>query len=415
MRGVFYGGVMKNQVVALSVCAVMLGTPIALSAQDAPAGRPAPSNVRGQEYPRILQDRRVVFRASAPEAKSVAVRARGEDSGMGAETYQMKSIGEGRWEVTIGPVRSGFHYYELLIDGYAMNDPASQTYFGWARPTSGLEVPDDTLDFYVEKDVPHGDLRIRTYLSKVTGQFRRAYVYTPPGYDQNPSTRYPVLYLQHGSGENETSWTWQGRANVIMDNLIAEGKARPMIVVMDQGYAVRAGAAPTPAGQRGAGAGQGQSDAFQDVVIRDLIPMIDASYRTLTDRRNRAIAGLSMGAGQAVRIGFGNPDVFASVGAFSGGGAGGGRGGGGFNRETAYNGVMADVAAFNRNFDVFWFGFGDREAGNRHASGLALHKALETAGVKHVWFDTIGGHEWQVWRQSLYDFAPRLFRNTGAK
>jgi enterochelin esterase-like enzyme len=406
--GYLSGGTTRMRSIAIGLCALMLTVSPAVYAQEAPPGRPAPSNVRGQEYPRILPDRRVVFRTSAPEAKSVAVRARGEDSGMGAETYQMKPIGEGRWEVTIGPVRPGFHYYELVIDGYATNDPASQTYFGWARPTSGLEVPDETLDFYTEKDVPHGEVRIRTYLSKVTGQFRRAYVYTPPGYDQNPTTRYPVLYLQHGSGENETSWTWQGKANIILGNQIAEGKAKPMIVVMEQGYATRAGAAPASPGQRGGG----QGDAFQAVVVQDLIPMIDANYRTLTDRRNRAIAGLSMGAGQAVRIGFGNPELFAAVGAFSGGGAGGGRGGGGLNLQTAYSGVMADVAAFNRDWDLFWIGFGDREAGNRHASGLALHKALEAAGVKHVWFDTVGGHEWQVWRKSLHDFAPRLFRHS---
>jgi enterochelin esterase-like enzyme len=291
-----------------------------------------------------------------------------------------------------------------------MNDPASLTYFGWARPTSGLEVPDDTLTFYVPKDIPHGEVRIRPYLSKVTGQSRNAYVYTPPGYDRTPALRYPVLYLQHGSGENETSWTWQGRVNVIMDALIAEGKARPMLVVMDQGYATRAGAAPVPAGQRGGGAGQ--PDAFQDVVLRDLIPTIDSNYRTLTDRRHRAIAGLSMGAGQAVRIGFGNPDVFASVGAFSGGG-GGGRGGAPFDRQTAYNGVMADVAAFNQKFDLFWIGYGDLEGG--YANGKKLHATLEADGIKHVWFETVGSHEWQVWRKSLYDFAPRLFRGDAPK
>ena len=392
------------------IAAFVFAAPLCGFAQEAPAGKPAPSNVRGQEYPRILPDRRVVFRMRAPEAKTVAVRARGNDSGMGAETYALKPIGEGVWETTIGPIRSGFHYYELLIDGHAMNDPASLTYFGWARPTSGLEVPDDTLTFYVPKDVPHGEVRIRPYLSKVTGQFRNAYVYTPPGYDQNTSQRYPALYLQHGSGENETSWTWQGRANVIMDALIAEGKAVPMLIVMETGYATRAGEAPAAPGQRGAGAGQ--PDAFQEVVIRDLIPTIDASYRTLADRRNRAIAGLSMGAGQAVRIGFGNPDVFATVGAFSGGGAGG-RGGAAFDRQTAYNGAMADVAAFNKNFDLFWFGFGDLESG--YANGKKLHGTLEAAGIKHVWFETLGSHEWQVWRKSLYDFAPRLFRSNAAR
>lgn len=401
---------MRIRLVMLGVCALMLGAPVGALAQDVPPGRPASSNVRGQDYPRILPDRRVVFRARAPEAKAVAVRARGNDSGMGSDTHQMKPIGDGLWEVTIGPVRSGFHYYELLVDGHATVDPASHTYFGWARPTAALEVPDDTLDFYVEKDVPHGDVRIRTYLSTVTGQFRRAYVYTPPGYDQSSTTRYPVLYLQHGSGENETAWTWQGRANIILDNLIAEGRARPMIVVMDHGYAVRADGSPSPAGQRAGGAGQ--ADAFQDVVLRDLIPTIDRNYRTLTDRRHRAIAGTSMGAGQAVRIGFGNPDVFATVGAFSGGG-GGGRGGGPFDRQTAYNGVMADVAAFNRNFDLFWIGYGDEETG--YANGKTLHTTLEAAGIRSVWFEAPGSHEWQVWRKSLHDFAPRLFRNSGAK
>jgi enterochelin esterase-like enzyme len=410
---------MSIRPIVVSICALIggaTGAHVAATAQSAPPaaaqeaipGRPASSTVRGQEYPRILPDRRVIFRARAPEAKTVAVRARGNDSGMGAEPYPMKPIGEGMWETTIGPVRSGFHYYELLVDGHAMNDPASQTYFGWARPTSGLEVPDDTLTFYVPKDIPHGEVRIRPYFSKVTGQHRNAYVYTPPGYDRTPSQRYPVLYLQHGSGENETSWTWQGRVNVIMDTLLAEGKTVPMLIVMDQGYATRAGAAPVQSGQRGGGAGQ--ADAFQDVVLRDLIPAIDASYRTLTDRRHRAIAGLSMGAGQAVRIGFGNPDVFASVGAFSGGG-GGGRGGAPFDRQTAYNGVMADVAAFNNKFDLFWIGYGNLEGG--YGNGKKLHETLQAAGIKHVWFETVGSHEWQVWRKSLYDFAPRLFR-TGA-
>jgi enterochelin esterase family protein len=147
-------------------------------------------------------------------------------------------------------------------------------------------------------------------------------------------------------------------------------------------------------------------------VLRDLVPAIDANYRTLADRRNRAIAGLSMGAGQAVRIGFGNPEVFASVGAFSGGG-GVGRGNTGFDRQTAYNGAMADVAAFNGKFDLFWIGYGDLESG--YANGKKLHSALEAAGIEHVWFETLGSHEWQVWRKSLYDFAPRLFRGSAGK
>jgi enterochelin esterase-like enzyme len=355
----------------------------------------------------IHPDRRVTFRVTAPDAQKVAVVGHAADSGMNGNTpYPMEKGADGTWQVTTGPVRPGFHYYQLIVDGYRTTDPASQTYFGWAKQTSGLEVPDPALDFYNVKDVPHGDLRVFVYRSTTTAQHREAYVYTPPGYDANTKLRYPVLYLQHGSGEDQTSWSRQGKVNAIMDNLIAQGKALPMLVVMEQGYATRAGAAPAQEGQRGGG-GEGQGDAFQDVVLRDLIPTIDANYRTLSDRRHRAIAGLSMGAGQAVRIGFGNPDVFASVGAFSGGG-GGGRGGAPFDRQKAYNGVMSDVAEFNRRFDLFWIGYGDLEGG--YANGKKLHQTLEAAGIKHVWFETLGSHEWQVWRKSLYDFAPRLFR-----
>lgn len=229
---------------------------------------PAPSNARGREYPKIHSDLRVTFRFNAPAAKQVAVAARASDSGMNGNTpYQMKQLDKGMWEVTTDPVRPGFHYYELIVDGVKVNDPASETFFGWNQPTSGLEVPDPSLTFYMARDVPHGEVRIVTYLSRTTGQHRRAYVYTPPGYDTS-TTRYPVLYLQHGAGENETSWTWQGKANLILDNLLAERKAAPMIVVMDCGYAEKAGSKPAE-GARG-------NEAFEEVVLRDLIPMIDS-------------------------------------------------------------------------------------------------------------------------------------------
>ncbi len=384
---------------------LILGALVDVRGQDVPAGRPAPSTIRGKDYPRLHADRRVTFRVNAPQAKAVAVAARGDDSGMGATPYDLKPVQDGIWEVTIGPVRPGFHYYELIIDGQRMTDPSSHTYFGWAQPTSALEVPDETLDFYVEKDVPHGEVRIRPYRSTVTGQFRRAYVYTPPGYDRNTETRYPVLYLQHGSGENETAWTWQGRANVILDNLIAEGKARPMIVVMDQGYATRPAGSSRPAGQREGGAGAG-NEAFEELVLRDLIPLIDEHYRTQPDRHHRAIAGTSMGAGQAMRIGLGNPDQFASIGAFSGGSRN-------LDPKTAYGGVLADAATFNRKFDLFWIGFGNEDRG--YTNGQALHATLEANGVKHVWFEGPGSHEWQVWRKHLYDFASRLFSDRTTK
>ena len=346
----------------------------------------------------IHPDRRVTFRVTAPEAQKVAVVGHAADSGMNGNTpHQMTKRADGIWEVTTGAVGPGFHYYELIIDGYRTTDPASQTYFGWAQQTSGLEVPDPELDFYDVKDVPHGEVRVRWYRSRTTGQHRQAHVYTPPGYDSNPSLRYPVLYLQHGSGEDQTSWTRQGKANLILDNLIAEGKAQPMLIVMEQGYAVKAGqAAP---GARG-------NEAFGELVIRDLIPMIDSTYRTLADRQHRAIAGLSMGAGQAMQIGLANLDRFASIGSFSGGGRN-------FDLKTSYGGVFADSATANKQIDLLWIGCGSGDRG--YAGATALHKGLEAAGVRHVWFEGPGSHEWQVWRMHLQDFAPRLFRGSAVQ
>jgi enterochelin esterase family protein len=377
------------------IAAFVLAVPLQGLAQEAPAGKPAPSNVRGKEFPMIHPDRRVTFRVTAPDAEKVAVVGHAADSGMNGDSpYPMQKRADGIWEVTTDPVRPGFHYYQLIIDGYRTTDPASQTYFGWAKQTSGLEVPDPELDFYEVRDVPHGEVRVREYRSKVTGQNRQALVYTPPGYDSNPTRRYPVLYLQHGSGEDQTSWWRQGKANLIMDNLIAEGKARPMLVVMEQGYAVKAG--------QGAPGARG-NEAFGELVLNDLVPMIDGAYRTLANRQHRAIAGLSMGAGQAMQIGLGNLDRFASIGSFSGGGRN-------FDPKTSYGGVFADAAAANKKIELLWIGCGSGDRG--FAGATALHEALDAAGVRHVWFEGPGSHEWQVWRKHLHDFAPRLFRGT---
>jgi enterochelin esterase family protein len=356
------------------------------------AQHPAPSNVRGGEYPQIHPDRRVTFRVKAPNAKSVAVAGRAEDSGMnGNKPCEMTRGENGVWTVTTDPVRPGFHYYELIIDGVRGNDPASETYFGWGQQTSGLEVPDPALDFYAAKDVPHGEVRIRWYPSRVTGTTRRVFVYTPPGYDRDPQQRYPVLYLQHGAGESERGWTLQGRANFILDNLIAAGKAKPMLIVMENGYASKAGGAP--------GAGARGNDAFGELVVRDLVPLIDGCYRTIADRDHRAIAGLSMGAGQALQIGLGNLDLFAYVAAFSGGARG-------FDPQTSFGGVLADPAKASR-LRLLWLGYGAEDRG--YASGKACHEALAAAGIRHVWFEGPGSHEWQVWRKHLQDLAPRLF------
>ncbi|MBI4904268.1 MAG: esterase [Acidobacteria bacterium] len=354
---------------------------------------PAPSNVLNAPYPRIYPDLRVTFRVNAPQASKVQIAPSGNANGLGRGPFDMVKDDKGVWTVTTPPARPGFHYYTLLVDGYPANDPSSETYFGWAKQTSGLEVPDKTIDFYDIKDVPHGDVRTHWYKSKVTAAWRRAFVYTPPEYDVNPRKRFPVLYLQHGSGESERGWTMQGRANFILDNLIASGIAVPMILVMDNGYASKPGDPPSSRGNA----------AFPEVVVHDLLPGIEAKYRAIPDRDHRAIAGLSMGAGQAMQTGFANLDRFAYIGAFSGVMRN-------FDLNATYNGIFSDPAALNKKVRLFWMGFGDLE-GDLFTAGKSVHSQLDRAKVRHVWFETGGSHEWQVWRKSLYDFAPRLFKH----
>jgi enterochelin esterase-like enzyme len=367
------------------------------AAQTAGDSRPASSNLPGADYPRVDADGRVTFRVNAPKAHSVRVIPGGDDNGLGKGPFEMTRQGSGAWAVTIPPAVPGFHYYWLEIDGFAANDPATQTFFGWNKESSGIEVPDPSLDFYDVKDVPHGEVRARWYFSKVTAAWRRAMVYTPPTYDRNPKKRYPVLYLQHGSGESERGWTAQGRANFILDNLIAAGKAAPMIVVMENGMvAARPGATPAPPQGAARPGPQRRNEAFAEVVVQDLLPMIDANYRTLPSRLQRAIAGLSMGAGQATQIGFAHLDQFAWIGAFSGGGVRGAS--------------LDDPARIKAQLRLFWAGAGTAEA-SRMRGSKELVERLEKAGVNAVWFDSPGtSHEWQTWRKCLFDFAPRLFR-----
>lgn len=355
------------------------------------AQTPAVSNVRGAEYPKVHGDLRLSFQMKAPTAQKVEVMPGGGANGLGKGPFAMTRSAEGVWSATIGPVQPGFHYYWLLVDGLAVNDPGSETFFGWGKQSSGIDVPDPALDFYEPKDVAHGDVHIHWYRSKVTGTMRRAYVYTPPGYGADARRRYPVLYLQHGAGESERGWTAQGRANFILDNLIAAGKAKPMIVVMENGYASRAGAT----GGRG-------NEAFGELVTGDLIPEIERSYRTLAGREHRAIAGLSMGGGQAMQVGLANLDKFAYLGTFSGAGARN------FDLKTSYGGAFADVVGLNKKLKLFWIGCGREDF--LWESSLALHKIFEGAGVKHVWNAGPGLHDWQVWRKHLHEFAPLLFQ-----
>jgi enterochelin esterase-like enzyme len=372
----------------LCILAMAALGPAAVLAQPADDSRPASSNVLNAQYPRVHPDGRVSFRFTAAAAQKVQLQPGGADNGLGKGPIDMVRDEKGVWTVTIPPAVPGFHYYWFVVDGVNVNDPGSDTYFGWGRQTSGIEVPENGADFYEPRDVPHGEVRVRWYQSRTTNAWRRAYVYTPPDYDARQKARYPVLYLQHGAGENETGWTKQGRANLILDNLIAAGRAAPMIVVMETGYATKAGAS---------------ANAFEDVLINDLIPMIDAQYRTSADREHRAMAGLSMGGGQTLQITSAHPDTFAWIGAFSAPIRN-------FDVKTSFNGVFTDAAAYNKRVRLLWFGAGTGEV-TFIETARQMHKSLEAAGIKHVMFESAGtAHEWQTWRRCLNDFAPRLFK-----
>jgi enterochelin esterase-like enzyme len=382
---------MKWLLLTLSLAA---GTFATVGAHAADDSEPATSNLPGAEYPRVHSDLRVTFRVSAPSAQKVQVIPGGNDNGLGRGPFEMTRDDKGVWTVTTPAAVPGFHYYWLQVDGFACSDPNTQTYFGWNKECSGIEIPDKTLDFYDVKDVPHGEVRAHWYYSKTTAMWRRAMVYTPRDYDKHPPARYPVLYLQHGAGENERSWTSQGRANFILDNLIAAKKAQPMIVVMENGMVApgRGGSSAPAKPPSTLRATARRNEAFGELVVNDLIPVIDAAYRTIPDRTHRAIAGLSMGAGQATQIGFGNLDKFAYIGAFSGGGTG--------KSGSPVSGPKPSLV---------WMGAGTVEA-SRGTSGKAAVEALKKTGIPAVWFEAPGtSHEWQTWRKCLYDFAPRLF------
>jgi len=387
-----------------------------LPAQTSDESSPAPSNVPGAMSSSIHSDGRVTFTLRAPEAHSVQVAG---GDGLGKGPFPMTKGADGTWSVTIPHPVPGFHYYWFILDGVSVNDPGSETYNGYSKEISGIEIPEPGGDFYAVKSVPHGEVRERWYLSRITGQWRHVLVYTPPGYERSLSRRYPVLILLHGMGEDETGWTRQGKAQFILDNLIAAGKAQPMIVVMDRGYAVKS-AAPQFAinGDTRLGDLQLYFGTFADIVIHELIPTIDASYRTISDRRHRAIAGLSMGGMQTLFIASRHLDEFAYIASLSAVVLGGSDPdetlGEDFQREfdpkTAYDGLFSDAVKFNKRVKLLWLGAGTEEE-MVHAKVGEVADALRRNGVQPVFFESHGtAHEWQTWRRDLYDLAPRLFR-----
>ena len=277
----------------------------------------ASTNVPDAQYPRVDSQSRVEFRIKAPDANKVKLNL------WSGPKLDMEKQADGFWTVTTPPLAPGLHYYTVNIDGAEVSDPSSHAFFGGSKDASMVEVPEAGATYYQAEDVPHGQVREVWYRSQVTGTFRHALVYTPPGYDTS-KVRYPVLYLQHGAGEDETGWVRQGHANFILDNLIAAGSARPMIVVMAYGYARRAGVTPPDLTGKPFGSPEmmkAMQEAFvavEDDFTQALIPFIDANFRTLTDRDHRAMAGLSMGGAQTFQIAFDHLDLFSYIGGFSG-------------------------------------------------------------------------------------------------
>lgn len=366
---------------------------------NAPAdgAQPASSNVPGQDYPRLDAERHATFRVNAPNAQKIQVNIGSYGN------LDLAKNAAGVWSgTTTKPLVPGFHYYSLVIDGVTVADPASESYFGMGRMASGIEVPEKEVDYYQPRDVAPGAVRSQWYFAKVTGTWRHCNVYTPPGYDTTPDVRYPVLYLMHGWGENENGWSVQGRMQFIMDNLIAEKKARPMIIVMDNLTALKPGEAPLQLGGRG-GARPNFATfgaTFTEMMFADLIPWTEANYRALMDREHRAMAGLSMGGMQTFQTTLPHLDKFAYVGGFSPG-----------LPQAPLDKICQEPEAFNQKVKLLWIGTGTAEReGNPNI--LRLHEALERAGIKHVYYESPGtAHEWLTWRRDLHEFAPLLFHN----
>ena len=359
----------------------------------------ASTNIAGDEFPKISDDLRVWLQIKAPSAGHVQLAG----SLLPGDPVDMEKDAEGNWNLVTPPVVPGFHYYWFLVDGVRVNDTGSQAFHGWARPTSGIEIPTGE-DFFEPKNVPHGEVREHWYYSEITGTWRHAFVYTPAEYESNPDKKYPILYLLHGSGENERGWSLQGRMSFIMDNLIAVKKAEPMVIVMDNGYAVAKD--PTAYPQVTANSRNNRSVVLADVYIKEIIPEMESFYRVKPGRENRAMAGLSMGGGQTAYIGLNNPELFSALGFFSAGGVPTDV----LTDPTLYNGLFADAASFNKTMKVFWLGAGTDEPSliKRYAE---LKEGFAKAGINATFYESEGtAHEWHTWRRCLYQFAPLLFK-----
>jgi enterochelin esterase-like enzyme len=356
--------------------------------------KPSSINQQGKQFPQVNSERRVRASISATQANKVQLD-------IGGVKYDMVKDEKGVWTGESAPQDEGFHYFQLNIDGASVPDPGTRYFYGAGRWGSGIEIPAVDEYFYALKDVPHGLVSENIYFSKITNSFRRCFVYTPAGYETDTKTRYPVLYLQHGSFEDETGWASQGKANLILDNLIAAGKAVSMIIVMDNGYAYKPQTGEATQGR--------PASVFEEVMVNEIIPMIDSKFRTLDDRNHRAIAGLSMGANQTMRIIMNNLDKFGSYGGFSG--TSNYPSTADIDPVTFLDGKFNDGAAFNKQIKVFWLGLGTKEPNPFPGSVGAFRKMLERQGIKYVYYESPGtAHEWLTWRRDLHQYAQLLFK-----
>jgi len=355
--------------------------------------KPSSVNQAGKQFPQVNSEGRVRTSILAPQALKVQLD-------IGGVKYDLAKDEKGVWTGESSPQVEGFHYYQLNIDGASVPDPGSLFFYGASRWGSAIEIPAPDQNFYAINDIPHGQICQNLYFSKITNAWRRCFVYVPADYDKNLNQRYPVLYLQHGSGEDETGWPVQGKANLILDNLIAESKAVPMIIVMDNGYASK------PSTQNGA---PSWSSAFEEVMIQEILPLVDAKYRTIADRDHRAIAGLSMGANQTMRIIMNNLDKFSHIGGFSG--TPNYPSAEVIDVNTFLDGKFKDGAALNKQLKLLWLGLGTTEPNPFPSSVGAFKTMLDKQGIKYTYYESQGtAHEWLTWRRDLQHFASLIFK-----
>lgn len=366
--------------VAASLASVFIVSPAQVAA--------APHRAGVAVSPELLPDRRVTFSVTAPEAHEVSLTCE-----CTPDPVLMRKDGKGNWRVTIGPVEAGFYEYDIWIDGEQVIDPSNQAAKDDNQPTplsSLLQVPGPGEVFHDHQPMAHGSVAARSYSSNATGTTRRMHVYVPPGYGRS-GAKLPVLYLLHGAGDDDSSWTRAGHANLILDRLLAERKAVPMVVVMPDGYAYPRGDGVPGAQQRA---------DFESDLLEEIIPFIQANYRVVADRDHRALVGLSMGGGQALNIGLHHLDLFSRIAGFSAGASRSSPGG-------PFADVLSDPGRVNRSLKLLWLGCGDED--DLFAPNQALSALLTSGGIAHTFFPSSGGHTWSNWRKYLAEVAPKLW------